>query len=158
MDCVSSVLGKTTSKKLRGFMPIDKEIDTLKIRKDFIAFGSEKDFVYDSLKIKYLNKFLDKSKGVNIVFVASPVWYGQDSSSLNLIRKICKERGISFIDYSNNPKYVHNNEFFRDGFHMNAKGANEFTKDLIRELNSLDAFRGLLTTKRSIPTVQQGNS
>ena len=47
---------------------------------------------------------------------------------------ICKERNIPFIDFSNNPKYVHNNAYFADDGHLNARGADEFTKDLIKEL------------------------
>ena len=136
-DCISYFLGKTTSKELRGYMPINKKADTLKLRKNYIAFDTKKDFVFDPLKIEYMNKFLDKVKGIDVVFVVSPVWYGQDSASLDIVRKTCKERGIKLIDYSNDPKYVHNNEYFRDGFHMNAKGADVFTQDLIRELKGL---------------------
>ena len=36
--------------------------------------------------------------------------------------------------FSNNPKYVHNNAYFADDGHLNARGADEFTKDLIKEL------------------------
>ena len=48
--------------------------------------------------------------------------------------QICKRKNISFVDFSNNPKYVHHNEYFRDGAHLNARGADEFTRDLIVEL------------------------
>ena len=43
---------------------------------------------------------------------------------------------VIFIDFSNRPKYVHNNAYFIDGDHLNARGADEFTKDLIVELRN----------------------
>lgn len=39
---------------------------------------------------------------------------------------------IRFIDFTNNPKYTHNNLYFKDGTHLNARGADEFTRDLIQ--------------------------
>ena len=39
-----------------------------------------------------------------------------------------------FQDFSNNPKYVHCNKYFHDGVHLNAHGADEFTKDLVKKL------------------------
>ena len=38
------------------------------------------------------------------------------------------------LSYRNSPKYVHNNDYFKDGDHLNARGADEFTRDLIQEL------------------------
>ena len=50
------------------------------------------------------------------------------------VRNICLQRNIPLIDFSNNPKYVGNNVYFKDGAHLNARGADEFTKDLIHVL------------------------
>ena len=71
---------------------------------------------------------------MNLVFVVSPIWYGQDTLVLEPIKQICEKRNTFIIDFSNNPKYVHHNEFFKDGTHLNARGADEFTKDLIKAL------------------------
>ena len=60
-----------------------------------------------------------------------------DSEEIAPIAQICKERNIPLFDFSNNPKYVHNDEYFKDGTHLNAFGADEFTKDLIKEIKSL---------------------
>ena len=40
-----------------------------------------------------------------LVFVISPTWYGKKAfSNYGSIEAICKEHGITFIDFSNSPK------------------------------------------------------
>ena len=77
---------------------------------------------------------VDESIDTKIIFVVSPFWNGADTTVYQPVRDICKEKNILFLDFSNNPKYVHNNSFFYDGSHLNARGADEFTKDFIIEL------------------------
>jgi hypothetical protein len=49
-----------------------------------------------------------------LVFVISPTWYGKKAfSNYGSIEAICKEHGITFIDFSNSPKYVHNNDLVK---------------------------------------------
>lgn len=59
-----------------------------------------------------------------------------DSIQFKPIMEVCKDRGIPFIDFSNNPKYVHHDEYFKNGNHMNARGADEFTKDFVTILKN----------------------
>ena len=127
-----------TKNGVKGFRPINEEMDTMRIRKDvkIDAENSENDYIFDSLKIHYFEKFLEKSKKSNLIFVCSPIWYGQDTLVLKPIKDICQRRNIRLLDFSNSPKYVHHNEFFKDGTHLNARGADEFTKDLIRYLRA----------------------
>ena len=84
---------------------------------------------------------MDKAKNMNLVFVVSPMWYGQDSLVLEPIKRICMERKAQLIDFSNDPKYVHQNKYFKDGTHLNARGADEFTKDLIKTLREDSIIR-----------------
>ena len=72
--------------------------------------------------------------GVKIIFVASPTWYGSSSDTYWPIKEICHRRNIPFIDYSNDKKYIHQYQYFKDGVHLNAFGADEFTKDLVKIL------------------------
>lgn len=133
-------MGVSNDTGIRGFRPYDVEMDTMKVRKDYIAYDSKEGYVYDSLKISYIRKFLNKTKGINLVFVMSPMWYEQDTLVLEPIKEICRDGKFQLIDFANNPKYVHHNEYFKDGTHLNARGADEFTRDLIVELRK----RGLL--------------
>lgn len=120
--------------KENGFLPLQGEVDTMRIRKDI---NTPAEMIQDDpMKISYMNKFIDDAEGVCLIFVASPKWYGSVTNEYSAIRSICEERGIPFMDYSNDPKYVHSNVYFKDGTHLNARGADEFTRDLIRELKS----------------------
>lgn len=118
-----------------GFSPLAGELDKSKIR-----FTEELNTTLevDNLKMKYINCLIDALEGSNLYFVVSPSWYGSDSISFNPIIEICQKRNVPFVDFSNNPKYVHQDIYFKDGYHMNARGADEFTKDLLSCLKVID--------------------
>ena len=112
---------------INGFRPLNAKMDTMKINRK--VSKSESLPQWDDLKISYIYKFIEMSKGSKLVFVMSPIWYGMDESQYEIIKTICRDNKIPFYDFSNNPKYVHHNEYFKDGSHMNSVGAEEFTKD-----------------------------
>ena len=114
-----------------GFSPLVGELDKTKVHEETDA---KRDYIFDDLKIGYLNKLIVESKGAKLYIVVSPIWYGMDSLQFAPVKQICQERGVPFIDFSNDPKYVHHDEYFRDGNHMNERGADEFTRDLLRYL------------------------
>lgn len=116
-----------------GFSPHKGELDRTKIKSDSIK---EKTPAIDNVKMEYVNKLIDELDGVKLFFVVSPSWYGMDSVRFQPIIEICQERDIPFIDFANHPKYVHQDVFFKDGNHLNERGANEFTKDLIGYLKN----------------------
>lgn len=126
--------GTATDMGLKGFRPLKGELDTMKLKEDKKHYDSEKGYEYDTLKIYYLNKFVKEAKDTKLVFVMSPMWYGVDTLVLDTIKQLCKKENKRFLDFSNDTKYVHHNEYFKDGTHLNARGADEFTKDLIEEL------------------------
>lgn len=115
-----------------GFSPLKGEMNRLKVR------AKDKEILegynYDALKLQYINKMIDELEGCTVYFVVSPIWYGMDTTQFEPVKKVCDERGIQFIDFSNNSKYLHNDHYFKDGSHMNEVGAAEFTKDLIAYL------------------------
>ena len=53
---------------------------------------------------------------------------------MDYMKQICLERSIPLLDFSNDSKYVHHDEYFSDGIHLNAKGADEFTRDLLETM------------------------
>ena len=117
---------------IKGFRPNNGEMNTMKIsRRDSTK---KKEYVYDSLKLSYLKRMINESEDTKIVFAVSPCWDGADTTSFQPIKELCEEYELPFIDFSNSPKYVHHNEYFKDGTHLNARGADEFTRDFIREL------------------------
>lgn len=86
---------------------------------------------YDSLKLAYMEKFVNRCGDTRLVFVISPTWDGMDEAAYLPVEKICKDKNIPFVNFANNPKYIHNYRYFKDGAHLNSVGADEFTKDLM---------------------------
>lgn len=117
-----------------GFRPLPGELDPLQIKNED---KEEKQYVFDELKIGYLEKFISDKGDANIIFVLSPCWYGMDLNSIKPVLDICEREGILFIDYANNPKYVHQDYYFKDGMHLNEIGASEFSKDLVKDIQEL---------------------
>ncbi len=116
-----------------GFLPLEGNMDTMKIKHN----GDNKVLVkYDSVKLRFIRKFIEETKGVKLYFVVSPSWYGTNENEIKPIKEMCTNNNIPFISFSNDKKYVHCNQYFSDGLHLNAKGADEFTKDLIGRLRS----------------------
>lgn len=128
IELMTDYLHPISDARSDGYSPLKGELDRTKIR-----IGGEKanNLDLDKVKLDYVNKLIDELDGVKLYFVVSPKWYGMDSVQFQPIMDICQERGIPFIDFSNNLKYVHQDIFFKDGNHMNERGADEFTKDLI---------------------------
>ena len=120
----------STDTGIKGFRPLNAAFDPMKVNKNLKSEAYE----FDSLKLSFINKFIDLSEGSQLYFVVSPTWYGTDSAQYVPLKHICQQRNIPLIDFSNDQKYVHNDVYFKDGLHLNAKGADEFTRDLIAEL------------------------
>ena len=138
IQIISDYIHPARSVDVNRFNPIRTEFDTTKIKKvPFVPIIP----VVDSLKISYIKKMIEESTATSIIFVMSPWWNRIDTIRYQSIRDICKERNIPFIDFSNNPKYVHNNAYFADGDHLNARGADEFTKDLIKKLREITILK-----------------
>lgn len=128
-NLITFFMGIANDEGVRGFRPMKGKIDKMKLREiDELIKDS---YVFDSLKLSYIDKFINLVGKAELVFVVSPIWYGMDPRQLEPMKEICRKRGIEFIDFSNDPKYVHNDILFKDGTHLNANGADEFTKDLI---------------------------
>ena len=119
---------------LKGFQPIEGTLDTLKINPEVIESPQ-----LDSLKISCLKRMIDETDATRFVFVVSPYWYGMDDRLIAPLRDLCRQRGILLLDFSNDPKYVHNDDYFIDGVHLNARGADEFTRDLVKRLRQVCA-------------------
>ena len=114
-----------------GYLPKTEPFDKMKLKEDREDVETRE---IDSIKIYFLKEFIKISAPAKILFVASPIWYGRDPIELSASKKLCTEYGIPFLDYSNDPKYVHQDGYFSDGSHLNERGADEFTRDIIRQI------------------------
>lgn len=135
VQIIGDYLHPLQSSGQKGFRPLYGDMDKMKISK---KEELEETIHYDSLKLAYWNEFINKSKMVKLVFVISPTWNGMSPSHYKPIQEICHDRGFLFINFANDLKYMHNYAYFKDGGHLNSKGADEFTKDLINRLKCAD--------------------
>lgn len=131
VELLADYLLSTSTARNNGFSPLRGELNRTKIGE---VERTQAAYAYDSLKLFYLEKMIDEAKDCRIVFVVSPIWYGMDTSIYEPAKELCRQRGIEFIDFANDAKYVHHDEYFRNGTHMNARGADEFTRDLLKYL------------------------
>lgn len=115
---------------VKGFRPSNGHLNPDRVVKSPYL----REYELDNQKLDFIDKFIDLADGSQLFFVFSPIWYGLDSAHVRPVKEICDRRGVTLLDYSNDPKYVGNSELFKDGTHLNAKGADEFTHDLILEL------------------------
>lgn len=115
-----------------GFLPLEGSFDSMKVRKNV---NLDEPFEFDELKLEYLNRFVQEIGDTKLIFGVSPLFYGHNEAHLKPVKELCEKYDIKLYDYSNSEKYVHNADFFRDGSHLNAKGADEFTKDFVSNLD-----------------------
>ena len=140
IQIISDFVHPFQSKGICGYRPIFSNMDTLKIskkNKNEKHLNNYNDVPIDSFKVQYLKKFISEMKNTKLVFINSPLWYGMDSTELKPIIEICEQSNIPFYDFANDMKYVHKNEYYKDPAHLNSKGADLFTKDLIKVLKSI---------------------
>lgn len=118
----------------KGFLPVDKEMDLMKISQKKDSSMREANYKFDPLKMEYFKNLIDEAGDTKLIFVVSPTWYGMDTNQFLPLVRLCQSKGVPLLDFSNSAKYVHNNKLFYDPGHLNLKGANEFTKDIIQRL------------------------
>ena len=116
-----------------GFLPLKGEMNKMKIREKKNGMVEKQ---VDSLKISFINKLIDETEDMELVFVASPTWYEPNKADYQPVRELCEKRNVRFVDFSDNEKYVHQDKWFKDGTHLNARGADEFTRDIIEWLKN----------------------
>lgn len=122
----------------RGFLPVDSELDPLAVKTDDQqAAAAAREVKLDSLKLSYFDAMLDGAGTTRFVFVCSPSWYGTRDPELDALKSLASRHGVPVLDYSASPAYVHQDRYFYDGYHLNARGADQFTRTLIADLRRL---------------------
>ena len=117
-----------------GFRPLVGKLDTMRIRK--VGRTKAQSYQFDSVKLSYLERMIHERGSTKIIFVISPSWYGTDSMAFVPLKDICSRENIPIIDLSNSADFVGNMKLYRDGNHLNADGADEFTRDLVKILKN----------------------
>jgi hypothetical protein len=119
-----------------GYLPLDRPFHSLQI--DRSKFLSAR--VPDSNKIKSFDAFIGlcKQKGIELYLVMSPYFDTVNLKYNKLIDERIRFDGVPYFDYARLPEVLGNTAYFSDEKHLNRKGSELFTRDLIRRIR---AFR-----------------
>lgn len=117
----------------KGYAPLNGEMKIVqrKSRKNDIH-------IIDSLKLKYMAEFIKEVSGSEVqLFVCLSPKYGMtDSRDFEPIKEICAENSVPFMDYYSNEEFMANMAYFKEGMHLNDRGARFFTNLFIRDLRN----------------------
>lgn len=95
--------------------------------------------VIDTTKVHYFKKFMLQAKARNIaVFVVvSPVFEKETvkASSLQMVRDICEQMELPFLDARQDARFISHPEYFADIDHLNETGALVYTRYICDEIN-----------------------
>ena len=138
VQIVSDCVRPLQSSGLNGYRPLEGEMDMMKVRGNDSEDAEHISYQYDSLKLYYWDKLFRLASNTKLILVISPLWYGMSPEQYAPLQKACEEYGLVLINFADNPKYLQNPEYYKDGMHLNAKGADEFTRDLVLLLKNMD--------------------
>lgn len=122
-ECSYGFAGRPATQATKTIIPRDFEI---------------KDDQLDSIKVKKFIATANRMKacGCKLIVIVSPMYnyYNEDNFYTRENRKICDDLGALYIDDSHMEGFIHNNEYTFDEYHLNIKGANEFTRRLVGQI------------------------
>ena len=101
--------------------------------------GKKAERQHDTTKLNYLERIvsLSQSKGIPIAIIASPKYCDCLPSSLQPVNDICTRKGIPFLDYYSDERFMQHKELFKEPMHLNKDGARVFSTLLINDINCL---------------------
>ena len=127
-----------------GYDPLDKSMDeagkifTKKIIAQAIRDSKGKQAKTDTLALSFYKQFLQKCVDANIptyVVISPTVAPEIPNERKDKLLEITKSfPTVTFLDFSSNPNYNDHIEKFADIFHLNKKGSEEFTKELVSKI------------------------
>lgn len=90
------------------------------------------DFVLDSTEYKYLNKLISfcKNNNIRLLLVRSPQ-YGDRVTFGKWLSDYSNKNSIELVEENKNPYYYEHPDLFKDETHLNGKGADLFTQNII---------------------------
>jgi hypothetical protein len=120
--------------EVNGYLPLDHPFHSLNA--DQNKFLSTKE--PDSNKIKTFDAFINlcKQKGIELYTVMSPYYNPVNVKYTEPIDELIRDAGVPHFDYSRFPGLVGHMEYFSDEKHLNRKGSEIFSRDLIGRIET----------------------
>lgn len=123
-----------SAEDLDGYRPLEvKEIKGLKATKETGKF------VMDERCRHYLNRIIAtcKEKNVKILFAISPTLIIDEGNFAKDVNKVLKGKGLELMNWNGDTAYTNHPELFYDKTHLNAKGAEAFTKEFVGKVKDV---------------------
>lgn len=119
-----------------GFVPRRTADNTRTLEpKDFTI---SEDDPFNEKNIEYFRTTLERADrlGCKVVMVISPMYndFNQDNKHSRKMKELCDTYNAVFIDDSHLEGFIHNNDYAYDRVHVNAKGAEVFSKVFAHQL------------------------
>ncbi len=116
----------------KGYRPMDREMKT-----EAKPIEIQEAHKFDSLKLFYLERLIKDSQGkMKLIFMVSPYYRKTDDGELEPVRELCDKYGIPLLNHSTDSTLNSKREFFYDSYHMNRRGATEYSKMISREIKA----------------------
>jgi hypothetical protein len=80
-----------------------------------------------------------KTNYIPLILAISP-YYGylpEETTTIQMLKKICKQYNLPFLNYSQSSYFLQHPEYFRDVNHLNHKGAEVYTKLIIENVKKV---------------------
>jgi len=128
--------GEKRAEHSKGFIPLENKLAG-RIR----TVDYSKETALDNVKIEYYRRFIEECKNSKVeLYLACPPYkvnsIGMDRS-LSEGKKIAQEYQITFFDYSRDTSFTNNTELFADFRHLNNRGADIISTDIIEKIKRL---------------------
>lgn len=128
----------------KGYEPIPDQVWKEQLK----TFAQQEDI--DSTEVRLFRRFIAEAKKANceVYVIISPTYrkYRQQTRSTRIAQAICKEEGITMLDFNQNPVFLSNRSLFVDPTHLNEDGATLYSEIISAKLspktaNTLSAYR-----------------
>ena len=118
-------------KDLDGYRPL--EVKNIKGMKP--SYESGRFVMYDMCK-EYLVSIIErcKEKNIELVFVVSPSLIVDEGNFIEDVKQVLEGEELQLMSWNGDTAYVNHPEYFYDVSHLNAKGAEQFTKEFVHRI------------------------
>ena len=130
----SSVIGLVLNRQKdgdNGYIPLPKPNQFPKEPKT-----EETRYDIDSLKIEYIERFIDlcQDKHIQLVFTVSPKYTRVAPDYYDVLKDIARKNNITMLDYHTKGLYIDHPNYFKDGAHLWDEGARTFSSVFVADL------------------------
>lgn len=119
-----------------GYLPLN---ETMLKEPEEHSYDKDPFKCLDSLKIKYLSRFIDdcRQKGITLIFCISPYYKRSDLKEYEPLFDIADRNNIPVLDYSTEPTICNDPSLFSDGTHLNKAGAEKYSRTVVSDIKDL---------------------